>query len=83
MKPDGNAKRQRSQKPLLFSHRLNELKKKANENLCSETGVKLRTQRVVEVEQTFGRIKGCWFQTISTSREGEGKNREGIAVNRS
>lgn len=47
-------------KALQFSHRLNELKKKANENLCSETGVKLRTQRVVEVEQTFGRIKGCW-----------------------
>ena len=42
------------------SHRLNELKKKANENLCSEEGIKLRSQRVVEVEQTFGRIKGCW-----------------------
>ena len=42
------------------SHRLNELKKKANENLCSEKGLELRSQRVVEVEQTFGRIKGCW-----------------------
>lgn len=42
------------------SHRLNELKRKANENLCSEKGLKLRSQRVVEVEQTFGRIKGCW-----------------------
>ena len=42
------------------SHRLNELKKKVNENLCSEKGLKLRSQRVVEVEQTFGRIKGCW-----------------------
>ena len=47
-------------KTLRFSHRLNELKKKANENLCSEIGLKLRSQRVVEVEQTFGRIKGCW-----------------------
>ena len=42
------------------SHRLNELKKKANENLCSEKGLELRSKRVVEVEQTFGRIKGCW-----------------------
>jgi len=42
------------------SHRLNELKRKANENLCSEKGLKLRSQRVVEVEQVFGRIKGCW-----------------------
>lgn len=43
-----------------ISHRLNELKKKANENLCSEKGLHLRSQRVVEVEQTFGRIKSCW-----------------------
>ena len=42
------------------SHRLNELKRKANENLCSEKGLELRSKRVVEVEQTFGRIKGCW-----------------------
>lgn len=43
-----------------LSHRLNELKKKANENLCSPKGLELRAQRVVEVEQVFGRIKGCW-----------------------
>lgn len=43
-----------------LSHRLNELKKKANENLCSQKGLELRSQRVVEVEQVFGRIKGCW-----------------------
>ena len=43
-----------------ISHRLNELKTKANENLCSEQGLKLRSRRVVEVEQVFGRIKGCW-----------------------
>lgn len=42
------------------SHRLNELKRKANEKLCSEKGLKLRSQRVVEVEQVFGRLKGCW-----------------------
>jgi len=41
-------------------HRLNQLKKKANDNLCSEKGLELRSKRVVEVEQTFGRIKGCW-----------------------
>ncbi len=45
---------------LQVSHRLNELKRKANENLCSEKGLELRSQRVVEVEQVFGRIKGCW-----------------------
>ena len=47
-------------KTIQFSHRLNELKKKANENLYSEKGKELRSQRAVEVEQTFGRIKGCW-----------------------
>ena len=47
-------------KTIRYSHRLEELKKKANENLCSEEGKRLRSQRVVEVEQTFGRIKGCW-----------------------
>jgi hypothetical protein len=33
---------------------------KANRNLCSDEGLRLRSLRVVEVEQTFGRIKGCW-----------------------
>lgn len=42
------------------AHRLNELKKVANANLCSEKGLELRSKRVVEVEQVFGRIKGCW-----------------------
>ena len=42
------------------SHRLNEWKQKANELLCSELGLELRKRRVCEVEQTFGRIKGCW-----------------------
>lgn len=52
----------KSEKPraIKVSHRLNELKRMANENLCSEKGLKLRSKRVVEVEQTFGRIKGCW-----------------------
>ena len=45
---------------LQVSHRLNELKKKANDNLCSKKGLELRSRRVVEVEQVFGRIKGCW-----------------------
>ena len=45
---------------IMVSHRLNELKRKANANLCSKRGHKLRSQRVVEVEQVFGRIKGCW-----------------------
>ena len=42
------------------SHKLNEMKKRANDLLCSETGIILRKRRVVEVEQTFGRLKGCW-----------------------
>jgi hypothetical protein len=47
-------------KKFIFSHHMNELKKKANENLCSEKGLELRSQRIVEAEQTFGRIKDCW-----------------------
>lgn len=43
-----------------ISHRLNELKVKANGLLCSEDGIELRKRRVCEVEQTFGRIKCCW-----------------------
>lgn len=42
------------------SHRLNELKSKANKNVCSRKGLEIRSQRVVEVEQVFGQIKGCW-----------------------
>jgi len=53
-------KKTQKRRTMRISHRLNELKKKANENLCSEKGLNLRSQRVVEVEQTFGRIKGCW-----------------------
>jgi len=53
-------KKTQKRRTIRISHRLNELKKKANENLCSEKGLNLRSQRVVEVEQTFGRIKGCW-----------------------
>ena len=56
----GECKKTEKPRMIQVSHRLNELKKKANENLCSEQGLKLRSQRVVEVEQTFGRIKGCW-----------------------
>ena len=47
-------------KTIRYSHRLEELKKKANRNLCSEEGKRLRSLRSIEVEQTFGRIKGCW-----------------------
>ena len=56
----GECKNSDKPKTIRISHRLNELKRKANENLCSEKGLELRSQRVVEVEQTFGRIKGCW-----------------------
>lgn len=56
----GDCKKTEKPRTIKVSHRLNELKKKANENLCSEKGLKLRSRRVVEVEQTFGRIKGCW-----------------------
>jgi len=39
------------------NQRLNKLKKKARENLCSETGRKLRSRRPIEVESVFGHIK--------------------------
>lgn len=39
------------------SFRLNELKGKAKEKLCSEKGIELRKKRCVEVEAVFGQIK--------------------------
>lgn len=42
------------------SHRLNELKARANERLCSAKGLVLRSRRPVEVEQVFGRLKSNW-----------------------
>ncbi|MBR6316532.1 MAG: IS1182 family transposase [Lachnospiraceae bacterium] len=56
----GLCKKTDGAKTILHSHRLEELKMKANRNLCSDEGLRLRSLRVVEVEQTFGRIKGCW-----------------------
>lgn len=56
----GECKKSQGPRTIRFSHRLNELKKEANENLCSGKGLELRSRRVVEVEQVFGRIKGCW-----------------------
>jgi len=42
------------------SHRLNELKREAKERLQSEEGKALRSQRAIEVEPVFGRIKQNW-----------------------
>jgi len=45
------------------SFRLNELKQKAIENLCSEKGIELRKKRCIEVESVFGHIKNNrWFR---------------------
>ena len=44
----------------MVSHRLNELKRKAKANHCSKRGHKIRSKRLVEVEQVFGRIIGSW-----------------------
>lgn len=41
-----------------INRRLNELKKMARELLTSETGLAMRSQRPVEVENAFGNIKG-------------------------
>lgn len=43
------------------SFRLNELKEIARNNLNSEHGQVLRSQRAVEVESVFGRIKNNWW----------------------
>jgi hypothetical protein len=43
-----------------FNPRLEELKTKVRSNLTSEKGLKLRSQRSVEVESVFGRIKSNW-----------------------
>jgi hypothetical protein len=41
-----------------INRRLNELKDMARELLTSETGLEMRSQRPVEVENAFGNIKG-------------------------
>lgn len=56
----GQCKSSEGPRTIRVSHKLNGLKRKANDLLCSEKGIKLRKRRVCEVEQTFGRIKGCW-----------------------
>jgi transposase len=43
-----------------ISFRLEELKKKARDNLHSEKGEELRSRRGVEVESVFGRLKWNW-----------------------
>lgn len=43
------------------SFRLNQYKEQAKLNLCSEDGLKLRSQRPVDVEPVFGRIKNNWL----------------------
>lgn len=50
-KPDANRK-------LYINRRRNELRKKARENLMSEKGLQMRSERPVEVESVFGDIKG-------------------------
>ncbi|MDO4207954.1 MAG: IS1182 family transposase [Lachnospiraceae bacterium] len=57
---ESNCKKSAGPRRIRVSHRLNELKKQANDLLCSEKGIDLRKRRVTEVEQTFGRLKGCW-----------------------
>lgn len=42
------------------SFRQLEFRKQARENLCSDVGLRLRSQRGVDVEAVFGRIKECW-----------------------
>jgi hypothetical protein len=42
------------------SFKLWEYRRQAKGNLCSEEGLRLRSQRGVDVESVFGRIKGCW-----------------------
>lgn len=55
-----SCKKTEKNRQIRVSHPLKKYRMQANENLCSETGKRLRSQRVVEVEQTFGRLKGCW-----------------------
>jgi transposase len=52
-KADGNRKIQ-------VSFRLNQLKETARNNLKSDHGKELRSQRAIEVESVFGRIKNNW-----------------------
>ena len=55
-----SCKKTEKNRQIRVSHPLKKYRMQANENLCSKTRKRLRSQRVVEVEQTFGRLKGCW-----------------------
>jgi transposase len=59
----GKCTKAKGNREIKVSFRLNELKQKARENLCSEKGIKLRKKRCVEVESVFGQIKNNrWFR---------------------
>lgn len=52
------SEKENTNRRIYINRRLNELKAKARENLCSEKGLEMRSLRPVEVESTFGDIKG-------------------------
>jgi hypothetical protein len=45
---------------LRVNHRLEAMRSRARDNLCSEQGQLLRSRRMVEVESVFGRLKHNW-----------------------
>lgn len=52
------SEKENANRRIYINQRLNELKSKARELLCSEKGHEMRSLRPVEVESTFGDIKG-------------------------
>jgi len=59
MKENGiKSDRPEADRRIYINRRLDELRKRAKENLDSDTGREKRSQRPVEVESVFGDIKG-------------------------
>lgn len=50
----------KSNRTIEISFKLNDFKKKAKNNLCSEKGIELRKKRSIDVESVFGRVKNNW-----------------------
>ncbi|AZR72140.1 transposase [Anoxybacter fermentans] len=55
-----NCTKAKGDRVIRINFKLREYKQKVKENLCSDKGMKLRSQRAIEAESVFGRIKGNW-----------------------
>ncbi|AZR73079.1 hypothetical protein BBF96_06580 [Anoxybacter fermentans] len=55
-----NCTKAKGNRVIRISFKLRKYKQKVKKNLCSDKGLKLRSQRAIEAESVFGRIKDNW-----------------------